>query len=132
MYGDYLKSHNVQPHRGPNSPKNIQSYNVALMKGQELGAIFPYPPKSPILEAPANYSRNQNSTPGNTQSECQIYQEENHQRSLPIRAPNLYNLEKFGGKGIKKVGVHARLERSHAGEKENEEEEEAQRNHRTG
>jgi hypothetical protein len=45
MYGDYLKSHNVQPHRGMNSPKNIQSYNIALMKGQELGAIYPYPPK---------------------------------------------------------------------------------------
>ena len=34
MYGNYLKTHNIQPHRGLNSPKNIQSYNVALAKGQ--------------------------------------------------------------------------------------------------
>ena len=27
-------SDNIQPHRGINSPKNLQSYNVALMKGQ--------------------------------------------------------------------------------------------------
>jgi hypothetical protein len=109
MYGDYLKSHNVQPHRGPNSPKSIQSYNVALRKGQELGVIYPYPPKSPTLEPPANYNRNQNTSPGNTHSECQIYQEENHQRSLPIHAPNLYQLEKFGGLGIKKTNGYGRL-----------------------
>ncbi len=45
MYGNYLKTHNIQPHRGVNSPKSIQTYNVALMKAQEAGPIYPYPPK---------------------------------------------------------------------------------------
>lgn len=39
----------------------------------------------------------------NTQSSCQIYQDKNHQKSLLIYPPNLYELERFGGKGIQKV-----------------------------
>ena len=45
LYGNYLKTHNVQPHRGMNSPKNIESYGCALMKAEEIGTIYPYPPK---------------------------------------------------------------------------------------
>ena len=45
LYGNYLKSHNIQPHRGTNCPASVQSYGVALMKGREIGTIYPYPPK---------------------------------------------------------------------------------------
>jgi hypothetical protein len=46
LYGDYLYTHNVQPHRGANSPKNLQSYPVALMKAKSMGTIIPVQPKT--------------------------------------------------------------------------------------
>lgn len=73
MYGNYLKTHNVQPHRGLNSPKNLQSYNVALMKSQEIGTIYPYPPKIATKELAASEIKS-TQTAGNTLSSCQIYQ----------------------------------------------------------
>ena len=87
MYGNYLKTHNVQPHRGANSPKNIQSYNVALMKGQLAGPISPAPPKVSMKEAPSLINKNSGS---DILQSTQIYQEENKFSSLPIEIPNLY------------------------------------------
>lgn len=46
MYGTYLYSHNVQPHRGANSPSHVQSYPVALMKAKSMGRIVPSQPKT--------------------------------------------------------------------------------------
>lgn len=113
MYGNYLKTHNIQPHRGINSPKNIQCYNIALTKAQEAGTLYPYPPKA---------GKAAHSIPDKSESrdlQCsQIYPEDNHMRSLPIHPPNLYDLEKFGGKGIQKVS-RPRLSRSQL-DKENE------------
>ncbi len=46
MYGDYLYTHNVHPHRGMNSPKNFQSYPIALSKAKSMGVIHPTQPRN--------------------------------------------------------------------------------------
>jgi len=46
VYGTYLYSHNVHPHRGKNKPKNVQSYPVALMKAKSQGNLIPAPPRT--------------------------------------------------------------------------------------
>ncbi len=50
-------------------------------------------------------------------SKSQIYPENNNIHSLQIHPPQLYDLQKFGGKGIKKV---ARSKFDKEKEKENE------------
>jgi len=46
IYGTYLYSHNVHPHRGNNHPKNIQSYPIALMKAKSQGTLLPTHPRT--------------------------------------------------------------------------------------
>lgn len=87
MYGNYLKTHNIQPHRGINSPKSIQTYNVALLKAQQAGPIYPYPPK---ISRKQSAQRDRDDTV--QMSKSQIYPESNNVNSLPIHAPQLYNL----------------------------------------
>lgn len=42
LYGDYMLSHNVNPHRGSNKPEFQQTYNNAI------GGSFFYPPNFSI------------------------------------------------------------------------------------
>jgi hypothetical protein len=46
LYGTYLYSHNVHPHRGANQPSNLQSYPVALSKARSHGNLFPTGPRT--------------------------------------------------------------------------------------
>jgi hypothetical protein len=46
VYGTYLYSHNVHPHRGKNQPKYVQSYPVALMKAKSQGTLIPSHPRT--------------------------------------------------------------------------------------
>ncbi|KAL4483069.1 hypothetical protein ABPG74_019095 [Tetrahymena malaccensis] len=46
IYGQYLLSHNVNPHRGIHQPKFIQSYNNALNYGERLPDSEPQPPRN--------------------------------------------------------------------------------------
>ena len=34
VYGNYLKSHNVNPHRGKNQPPNKETYESAIIHAQ--------------------------------------------------------------------------------------------------
>ena len=34
VYGNYLKSHNVNPHRGKNNPANMETYASAIIHAQ--------------------------------------------------------------------------------------------------
>lgn len=31
MYGDYMKTHNINPHSGANKPKHVQGYESAML-----------------------------------------------------------------------------------------------------
>ena len=46
VYGTYLYSHSVHPHRGANSPSHVQTYPVALMKAKSMGRLVPTQPKT--------------------------------------------------------------------------------------
>jgi len=45
LYGNYLYSHNVNPHRGDNLPTYQQSYNTALAFGERMPVQTPEPPR---------------------------------------------------------------------------------------
>ena len=45
IYGNYLKTHNVNPHRGSKNPQFKQSYNNALMYGSRLPVCEPELPR---------------------------------------------------------------------------------------
>ena len=46
VYGTYLYSHNVHPHRGKNQPHHTQSYPVALSKAKSMGTLVPTYPRT--------------------------------------------------------------------------------------
>jgi len=60
LYGQYLKTHNVNPHSGSNKPINTQVYGRALInpKNAIRGATksqmvrVPHPPRQPLLKRP--------------------------------------------------------------------------------
>lgn len=45
IYGNYLKTHNVNPHRGKKNPNSKQSYNNALMYGSRMPVCEPELPR---------------------------------------------------------------------------------------
>lgn len=50
IYGDYMKTHNINPHSGENKPKCVQVYSRALRGRQEvIGEIVPH--KNLVMEA---------------------------------------------------------------------------------
>ena len=100
VYGTYLYSHNVHPHRGQNTPKSIQSYPVALTKAQSQGTLVPFPPKT---KNPDLHNSQQDAEKANIHQKftgVNIYPEPNNVHDLDIERPNLMNIEKFGGEGI--------------------------------
>lgn len=62
-----------------------------------MGPIHPYPPKVMKKE-----NSNANSV-HNDLEKSSIYPQKNHNNRLPIKNPNLYELQKFGGSGLKKI-----------------------------
>ena len=94
VYGTYLYSHNVHPHRGANSPKCTQSYPVALMKAKSQGALLPSHPRT----KPDYDSTLTNAT--NVECPNKIEPERNaYAGCLSIEVPPLESMHKFGGKG---------------------------------
>lgn len=50
IYGDYMKTHNINPHSGDNKPKCVQVYSRALRGRQEVvGEIVSH--KNLVMEA---------------------------------------------------------------------------------
>lgn len=95
VYGTYLYSHNVHPHRGKNQPKNLQSYPVALSKAKSQGTLIPTCPRTK-----AEFSGNFNRAEINQKIEPDI---NNFVGTLDIQAPKLEEMEKFGGKRRSRV-----------------------------
>ena len=90
MYGTYMYSHSVHPHRGNNQPQNIQSYPVALKKAQSQGTLTPSQPKTLCYDSQANQNIGYTS----------VEPTKNTIGRLDIMEPDLRQVSKFGAKRV--------------------------------
>ena len=97
IYGTYLYSHNVHPHRGKNQPKSIQCYPVALQKAKSQGTLIPSYPRTKA-EFSTSMTKAEMSQTGKIEPEIN-----NFVGSLSIETPKLQEMEKFGGKRKSRV-----------------------------
>ena len=98
VYGTYLYSHSVHPHRGVNSPSHVQTYPVALMKAKSMGKLVPTQPKTVC-----KYLENKMNNEKERQYDCSgaIEAMKNTFSPLEIETPDLHSVEKFGASRLR-------------------------------
>lgn len=94
MYGDYLYSHNVNPHRGSRSPTYVQSYPTALVRANSMKTLIPVPPRT-LSQLPSQSG----AEPSAKDNGLKIYPRCNEFGPLRIETPKLEKISKFTLRG---------------------------------